>query len=57
MSLLLVVSLACRWLVAAVVAAGDGQNILPMYNVRTKKLTQFARTTQNAISIALTPDW
>jgi hypothetical protein len=26
----LLLSLARRWLVAAVVAAGDGQNILPM---------------------------
>jgi hypothetical protein len=26
-------SLARRWLVAAVAAAGDGQNILPIYNV------------------------
>jgi hypothetical protein len=30
MLLLSVVLLACRWLVAAVAAAGDGQNILPM---------------------------
>jgi hypothetical protein len=27
----LLLSLARRWLVAAVAAAGDGQNILPMY--------------------------
>jgi hypothetical protein len=31
MSLLLLASLACYWLVAAVAAAGDGQNILPMF--------------------------
>jgi hypothetical protein len=30
-SLPLLASLACRWLVAAVAAAGNGQNILPMY--------------------------
>jgi hypothetical protein len=30
MSLLSLASLARRWLVAAVAAAGDGQNILPM---------------------------
>jgi hypothetical protein len=31
MLLPLLASLAHRWLVAAVTAAGDGQNILPMY--------------------------
>jgi hypothetical protein len=30
MSLASLASLACRWLVAAVAAAGDGQNILPI---------------------------
>jgi hypothetical protein len=33
MSLPSLPSLACRWLVAAVAAAGDGQNILPMKGI------------------------
>jgi hypothetical protein len=35
--LLLIILLVRRWLVAAVAAAGDGQNILPMDNVITYK--------------------
>jgi hypothetical protein len=43
MSLPLLPSLAHRWLVAAVAAAGDGQNILPIYLLQTPQSVGDAR--------------